>query len=911
MVFLTINNPRTTTFNQFGGDVMNLVQSLFSAVNIAATDATNKPSIGTDFRFRSGRFILFDEDYSNEIKFVTPQLTANVNITFPASLTNLSDNEMVFNKATQTLEGKSISASTNVITGLGNGNMQSAAAIDWTKISKVGGSIGDFPNVNLTGLAHGYGLKWDSVTSKWIVYNIAGLTGETNTMTNLTGTTGSVGIFKGKVGVNFEMKKLNTDSSSVTITDDTANNEVDIGVIDATTALKGLVQLATFTQTTTGLAVQASDTRLSNARTPSTHATNHKSGGTDTIKVNELAAPTSNITTCNATISTNGLAPVLPNSSVLFWNGVGGWTEPVGTASGVSGNGSVLRNVSTKSGDGINKVFTIAHGMTITPTAYFVDPVTFDALGFFTKTVDATYITITYTTAPPSGTNNLKYSWVVFDNGNGSTLGEANTYSSVGTGALVTKTKVGVDFPFRSLFAGSTKISITQNTNDVSFDVNQANLAIAWSQITSVPTTLVDTNQTNTYGAFAQIFPSTQLKILNPENTFYYHIAGSSITANRTVTLPLIAGADEFVTKGVTQTLEKKTLLLPVIAAIKNSTYEFAIPSPSGANDTAVGRNTTDTMINKTLTLPIIAAIKNGTFNFTIPTLTANETAVGKATTDTITNKTFVLANNTLTDTSAVAGDIAVHDGTKFVRQAKGADGSFLGVSSGSVGYFTPSTGSGGVLPDGSAPPSTGRWGALWGGSLSGDGIFNPIVTYNTITYVITSPSGAAVELYTSNVDDAIAEIKIPAILARQSNIKLKIRCAPRSSSGSVLQFGLASVAALPIGGSHDNPLNNASGVMLTCSQDIESFWQVSRNSGGVSQVKEATTIASNNSNVHTFEFDINTTNCIVSIDGVVVGTYTTSIPALTTPLYIYAHVEAIGATARGIQVRYIQVTCL
>lgn len=72
----------------------------------------------------------------------------------------------------------------------------------------------------------------------------------------------------------------------------------------------------------------------------------------------------------------------------------------------------------------------------------------------------------------------------------------------------------------------------------------------------------------------------------------------------------------------------------------------------------------------------------------------ATHTVVGRDTTDMLTNKTIVAANNTITDTGSASGDILVHNGTRFVRLAKGANGTFLGVTGGVVGYY--STGAGG-----------------------------------------------------------------------------------------------------------------------------------------------------------------------------------------------------------------------
>lgn len=91
-------------------------------------------------------------------------------------------------------------------------------------------------------------------------------TGEINTASNI-GSAG-IGLFKQKLGVDLQFKKINAGSSKVSITDDTANNEVDIDII---------------TGTTTNTACAGDDSRLSNARTPTSHASSHVTGGTDVI----------------------------------------------------------------------------------------------------------------------------------------------------------------------------------------------------------------------------------------------------------------------------------------------------------------------------------------------------------------------------------------------------------------------------------------------------------------------------------------------------------------------------------------------------------------------------------------------------------------------------------------------------
>lgn len=81
------------------------------------------------------------------------------------------------------------------------------------------------------------------------------------------------------------------------------------------------------TGTTSTTVCIGNDGRLSDSRSPTAHAANHKSGGTDAIKLDELAAPT-DVTTLNASTTAHGLLPKLDNTATNFLNGQGAWTVP-------------------------------------------------------------------------------------------------------------------------------------------------------------------------------------------------------------------------------------------------------------------------------------------------------------------------------------------------------------------------------------------------------------------------------------------------------------------------------------------------------------------------------------------------------------------------------------------------------
>jgi hypothetical protein len=65
---------------------------------------------------------------------------------------------------------------------------------------------------------------------------------------------------------------------------------------------------------------------------PAAHATSHQSGGSDPIKLDDLAAPDDN-TDLNVSTSAHGLAPKAPNDSTKYLDGTGAYSVPGGGSS--------------------------------------------------------------------------------------------------------------------------------------------------------------------------------------------------------------------------------------------------------------------------------------------------------------------------------------------------------------------------------------------------------------------------------------------------------------------------------------------------------------------------------------------------------------------------------------------------
>ena len=96
-------------------------------------------------------------------------------------------------------------------------------------------------------------------------------------------------------------------------------------------------------------------------------------------------------------------------------------------------------------------------------------------------------------------------------------------------------------------------------------------------------------------------------------------------------------------------------------------------------------------------------------------------------------------------------------------------------------------------------------------------------------------------------------------------------------------------------GTSGNTPLNNNNGIMVHGHIGTHTNYRVARNNAAAAQTEEDSTKALANTAAHTLEININGTNCIVTLDGTAF-TYTTIVPATTTPMAFFMHIETESA---------------
>jgi len=165
-----------------------------------------------------------------------------------------------------------------------------------------------------------------------------GIGGEINTASNL-GNSG-IGLYNDKIGVDLRFKNIVSSNNQLILSDDSINHNIILG-LNIPTGTSAAYDISTTGLALSGQVVRGDDIRLTGYKYPLSHASSHKSGQVDQIKLDELGIPSNN-TNLDATTSYHGLLPKLNGISNNYLNGVGSWSIPSGennTASNIGNSG--------------------------------------------------------------------------------------------------------------------------------------------------------------------------------------------------------------------------------------------------------------------------------------------------------------------------------------------------------------------------------------------------------------------------------------------------------------------------------------------------------------------------------------------------------------------------------------------
>jgi hypothetical protein len=211
---LGLNSPGTAT--TLGGDDYDMINQYLTGVDQSATDPV---TIATITRFWDNRLKFYNPARTKSISIRTLPFLNDYDLTIPLLSSN---DEIVGLISAQQLQNKTININENLLKH-GSTNMVGDLLV---------GNGVKYDRLQMSSNA-GYHLavKTDLSGLEWVAPVIGA--GETNTAANL-GTAG-VGVYHSKSGVQFRFKKINSATNGrITITDDTTNNEIDLGITPGT-----------------------------------------------------------------------------------------------------------------------------------------------------------------------------------------------------------------------------------------------------------------------------------------------------------------------------------------------------------------------------------------------------------------------------------------------------------------------------------------------------------------------------------------------------------------------------------------------------------------------------------------------------------------------------------------------------
>jgi hypothetical protein len=339
---------------------------------------------------------------------------------------------------------------------------------------------------------------------KKILLNKLPTSGEINTASNVSNVIGSVNLFKQKVGLNFEFKKINSSGSGLEIINDTVNNEVDIGfnIFDLTEDLTpdSSTDYILIYDISTGIHKKVLIDNLPNGQTNTV-----SSVGTGTALFKQKSGVDLEFKNIITNVTTNGITVTndATNKEVNITLDINGLTENL--TSDHSADFTIIYDTSTSS---LKKILlndlpfketnTVSNlgtgGITVFKNKVGVDlqfkkingdniiiitdngvndkiDISFDINGLFldTNPDEGADFVVTYDT---SDTVNKK---VLINN---LSLAEINTASNVGSGIGIFKQKTGINLEFKKINSDNTNKcilitdDIANNEVDISLDIN-------------------------------------------------------------------------------------------------------------------------------------------------------------------------------------------------------------------------------------------------------------------------------------------------------------------------------------------------------------------------------------------------------------------------------------------------------
>jgi len=126
-----------STTLEFGGDWANLISDYYNGIDIGITDPTKKPIINTLTRFRQGKLGFYDPDESHYVTIIPDDIDTGPvrNIRIRRMNAPYQDDYAVLEGMPQIILNKNIDSDLNTITNIVNADIKTAAGIVYSKLN--------------------------------------------------------------------------------------------------------------------------------------------------------------------------------------------------------------------------------------------------------------------------------------------------------------------------------------------------------------------------------------------------------------------------------------------------------------------------------------------------------------------------------------------------------------------------------------------------------------------------------------------------------------------------------------------------------------------------------------------------------------------------------------------------------